>query len=81
MVHVRLGGTLKSAVGGVGEFEVEAATIRELLRKLGDEHPHLRPFIARGVSVAIDGTIYREAHLTAIPKGAEVFILPQLVGG
>ena len=79
--RVRLGGPLMTEAGGVTEFTIDAATIAELLRKLGEAHPELGDILARGVSVAINGTIYREAYLTEIPEGAEVFILPQLVGG
>lgn len=79
--RVRLGGPLMTEAGGATEFTVDAATIAELLRQLGEQHPELGDMLARGVSVAINGTIYREAYLTEIPEGAEVFILPQLVGG
>ena len=84
MIRVRLGGPLMSLAGGVTEFEIEARearTIRGMLDALGTRHPQLQPILARGVAVAIDGTIYREAFLQPIPDGAEVYLLPQLVGG
>lgn len=81
MVRVKLGGTLVSQAGGVSEFEVEAATIRELLARLGEAHPHLQPILERGVAVAIDGTIYRGAFLTPVPDGSEVYLLPPIAGG
>lgn len=80
-VHVRLGGPLQSQAGGATTFEVEAANIRELLERLGEAHPELRPVLQRGVTVAVDGTIYRSAFLTPLAEGAEVFLLPALVGG
>ena len=81
MVKVRLGGTLMSSKAGGNEFEVEATTIQEMLAKLADQHPELKPVIERGVAVAIDGTIYRGAFLKPIPEGAEVFLLPHVAGG
>jgi hypothetical protein len=36
MVRVKLGGPLMSQAGGTTEFEVEAATIRDLLAKLAN---------------------------------------------
>ena len=81
MVRVKLGGTLMSQAGGTTEFEVEAATIRELLTKLGEVYPDLRPILDRGVAVAVNGTIYRGAFLAPIPDGSEVYLLPALVGG
>ena len=81
MVRVKLGGPLMSQSGGATEFEVEAATIRELLAKLGELYPQLRPILDRGVTVAVNGTIYRGAFLAPIPDGSEVYLLPALVGG
>ncbi len=81
MLHVKLGGPLMSQAGGVTEFDVEASTIREMLTKLGELYPALKPVLDRGVTVAVNGMVYRGAFLTPIPDGAEVFILPPLVGG
>ena len=53
MVRVQLGGTLKNAAGGTSEFEIEAATIRELLDRLGEQCPKLVPVLECGVAVAI----------------------------
>ena len=81
MLRVKLGGPLMSQAGGITEFDVEASTIRELLAKLGALYPALKPLLDRGVTVAVNGTVYRGAFLTPIPEGAEVYILPPLVGG
>ena len=80
-MRVKLGGPLMSQAGGATEFEVEAATIRELLARLGELYPQLRPVLDRGVTVAVNGTIYRGAFLTSIPEGAEIYLIPALVGG
>jgi len=81
MVQVTLSGSLKSAVGGQSEFEVEAANIHQLLSRLGQDHPRLKPMLERGVAVAIDGQIYRDDWFRPIPPGSEVFILPRMAGG
>ena len=81
MVRVKLGGPLMSQAGGATEFEVEAATIRELLARLGELYPQLGPVLDRGVTVAVNGTIYRSAFLAPIPEGAEIYLIPALVGG
>jgi sulfur-carrier protein len=81
MLRVKLGGPLMSQAGGVTEFAVEAATIRELLARLGELYPELRPVLDRGVAVAVNGTIYRGAFLAPLPEGSEVYLLPALVGG
>jgi len=81
MVRVKLGGPLMSQAGGTTEFEVEGATIRDLLARLSELYPQLRPVLDRGVAVAVNGTIYRGAFLAPIPEGSEVYLLPALVGG
>lgn len=81
MVEVVLWGSLKSATGGTTKVAVEAANIRELLSRLGETYPGLKPQLDRGVSVSIDGKIYRDAWFQPIPPGSEVFLLPRLAGG
>jgi molybdopterin converting factor small subunit len=81
MVEVMLSGPLKAAAGGRTKLEVEAATIQQLLSRLGQDHPKLKPMLERGVAVAIDGQIYRDDWLRPIPPGSEVVILPKMAGG
>ena len=70
-----------SQAGGVTEFPVEAKTIREMLTRLGELYPELKPLLERGVTVAVNGTIYRGAFLAEIPDGSEVYVLPPMAGG
>jgi len=81
MVRVRLGGTLKAAAGGRTEFEVEAANVREMMDRLGDKFPQLRPVLERGLAIAIDGQIYRNAWLQPINENSEIYLLPPMAGG
>lgn len=81
MLHVKLGGPLMSQAGGRTEFEIEARTIREMLERLKERYPGLAPVLDRGVTVAVNGTIYRGAFLEPVPDGSEVYLLPALVGG
>jgi molybdopterin converting factor small subunit len=81
MLRVKLGGPLMSQAGGPTEFAIEARTIREMLVRLGEQHPELRPILDRGVAVAVNGTIYRGAFLAEIPDGSEVYLLPPIAGG
>ena len=81
MVKVVLWGTLRKAADGRAEVEVEAATFKELLDRLAEAHPGLGPQIRRGVSLALDGVIYREAWFTPIPPDAEVVLMPYMQGG
>jgi molybdopterin converting factor small subunit len=81
MVKVVLWGSLKAFAGGSDTVEVEAANVRELLTKLGDSYPGLKPQIDRGLSVSIDGKIYRDAWFQPITPKSEVYLLPRLAGG
>ena len=81
MVHVTLGGPLQTAAGGETEFEVEAENIQQLLDRLGDVCPRLKPVLQKGVAVAVDGRVFRGAWLHPIRPDSEVFILPPLQGG
>ena len=80
-VKVQLGGALKAAAGGEGSYEVEANNVRQLLDVLQRDHPELGEVLGRGVAVAIDGQIFRDAWFEPIPEGAEVVLLPRLAGG
>lgn len=81
MVKVALWGTLRQHADGQAEVEVDAATFKQLLDELSARYPGLQPQIKRGVSVAIDGRVYREAWFTPIKPDSEVVLMPFMVGG
>ncbi len=81
MVKVTIWGSLRSATDGVAEVEVEAANFKQVLRELERNYPGLQSQIAAGVSLAIDGKIYREAWFTPVSPDSEVVLMPFMVGG
>lgn len=81
MVSVVIWGSLRAATGGVAQVEVEASDFRGVITALEQKHPALKPQIKRGVSLAIDGTIYREAWFTPVKPDSEVVLMPLMVGG
>ncbi|WP_455374549.1 MoaD/ThiS family protein [Limibacillus halophilus] len=81
MVKVTLQGGLKAAAGGKAEFEVEASTIRELVQRLEEAAPELKPALARGVAVSVDGRIYRDSWFQPITPESEVFVFSRMAGG
>lgn len=81
MLEVSLSGSLRDACDGAASIEIEARTIRELLRKLVERHPRLQSRIDEGVAVSVNGEIYRDNRDLVIPEGAEVFLLPRIQGG
>lgn len=81
MVAVKLWGTLRAFTDGHDVVEVEASTFKELLEVLVATYPGLKPQIDRGVSVALDGRIYRDAWFTPIRPDSEVVLMPYMQGG
>jgi sulfur-carrier protein len=81
MVRVAIWGSLRAATGGRAEVEVEAVNLRELLDRLAEAYPGIRPQIDRGVSVAIDGLVYNDSWFTPVRPDSEVVLLPRIVGG
>ena len=81
MVTVTLWGSLADLAGGQRELEVNASNLRELLTALERDHPALRPKLARGVSVSIDGKIYNDSWFQPILETSEVVLLNRLEGG
>lgn len=84
-MEVRLTGALRDAVGGAASIEIEASTIRELMRKIEERYPEmvasLQTSLEEEVAVSIDGQVFRDSWNQEIPQGAEVFLMPRIPGG
>ncbi len=81
MVRVKLWGSLRSLADGQEWVEVEASNFKQLLDQLALKYPALEPQIKRGVSMALDGVIYRDAWFTPISDDNEIVLMPYMVGG
>jgi molybdopterin converting factor small subunit len=81
MLEVNISSSLRELVGGAATITIEAATIRELLRKLVERYPRIESRLKEGIAVSINGEIYRDDRNQQIPEGAEVFLLPRIQGG
>ena len=81
MAEVNVWGGLRPATGGAATIDLDATTIRELLRKLGERYPETVPFIKAGIAVSIDGVLYRDSWEQKLPPSAEIYLLPRIVGG
>ena len=67
--------------GGATEIEVEASSVRRLIKALDDRYPGLGREIETQMAVAIDGEIYQDAFLEPINADSEVCFLPKIGGG
>ncbi len=81
MVKVQVWGSLRPALEGADEIEMEASSIREVLDNLAASFPAMKAAIERGVSVSVDGHMYANAVMVPLKPDSEVFVLPKLVGG
>ena len=80
-MEVTLIGPLRSAAGDAAIIEVEARTIRELLRKVVEQYPGMDEHLDQGIAVSVDGTMYRDDGDVPIPSDVEVVLLPRIQGG
>ena len=81
MVQVKLWGSLRDLAEGHETVEVEASNFKELLDALAAKHPALKPQIDRGVSLAVDGLVYRNSWFTEVKPDSEVVLMPYMKGG
>lgn len=81
MATVHFPSSLRDLTGGVAEVEVEAATVRRLIRELDTRYPGIGERLSEGTSVSINGEIIADAIYEDVPDGAEIHFLPTLAGG
>ena len=81
LVKVTFVSSLSPALGGADSVEVDARTLRELMRKLVGKYPRLQKQIDQGIALAVDGHIYRDDWDVDIPSGSEVYLMPRIQGG
>lgn len=81
MVKVNLWGSLKTLASDRDTIEVEAQTIRQIFRALAEQEPGLIPVLETGITVAIDGQIYRDDWFKEVDDDSEVYLLPRMEGG
>lgn len=70
-----------TAAEGVRTLEVDAASVRELLKELEKRYPGCRAGLENGMAVAIDGEIHADALLQPLRADSEVCFLPAIEGG
>ena len=81
--HVTLSsGFSRRFTGGVREFDIEAATMRDIIRKLDQMYPGLGEHLEEETTVAIDGAIHDQpTYFQKLRAGSEIFFIPKLEGG
>jgi len=82
MPHVVLAGmAARRFTGGLGEFDVEANTVRRMIAELERRFPGLGQQIDESMAVAIDGEIFQDAYQAPLNPDSEVVLIPKIGGG
>ena len=80
-ITVHLASGLRDLTDGQAEVEIEADSVRSLIRRLDERFPGIGERLTEGTSVAINGEIIPDAIYESLPDGAEIHFLPTLSGG
>ena len=80
-VAVHFSAELRDMTGGVASLEVEAGSVRALVKLLDQRFPGIGERLTTGTAVAIDGDIVQDALFEDLPDSCEVHFLPALSGG
>jgi sulfur-carrier protein len=82
MPHVLLPSiAARRLTGGLGEFDVEANTVRRMIAELDRRFPGLGTQIDESMAVAIDGEIFQDAYQAQLRPDSEVVLIPKIGGG
>jgi len=76
-----ISGRIADFTGGVSAFEVEARTVRALMRELETRFPGLGEFVEDQMALAIDGEIFQDALAAEIGADSEIVLIPKISGG
>jgi len=66
---------------GIREFEVQAKTVRGVIRVMNELFPGLADTLEEETSIAIDGVIHEVDYTQPVQPGSEVFFIPRIEGG
>ena len=66
---------------GAEQLEVQAGTVRQVIRQVVAAYPSLADELESGTAVSIDGEILSDALLEDVQPNSEVHFLPSIRGG
>ena len=78
MVKVKIWGSLKNLADGRDYVSVSGSNFKEVIDNISLKYPGLKPQITRGISLAIDGKIYKESWFAPINEDSEVDLMPYM---
>lgn len=72
---------VRDFTGGIDAFDVEANTVRSLIRELDAKYPGLGEFVESNMAIAIDGEIFQDALSAPLQSNSEIVLIPKISGG
>jgi molybdopterin converting factor small subunit len=72
---------VRDFTGGLDAFDVEARTVRALIRELDQRFPGLGEFVEDDMAIAIDGEIFQDALGAPLSETSEIVLIPKISGG
>lgn len=81
MITVKFSASLRDLTGDDSEIEVDAPTVRRLIKLLDERYPGMGDRLSDATSIAINGEILPDALYEDIPDGAEVHFIATIAGG
>ena len=67
--------------GGIKTFEIEAKTLRGVIKAMEARYPGVGEILEEETSVVIDGEMHEVVYTQPLKPGSEVFFLPRIEGG
>lgn len=87
MATVFIPNQMRDLTHGTSRLEIEARTVRQLIRELDAQFPGIAARLVQGdalspgIQVSIDGALSSRGLLAAIAASSEVHFLPAIGGG
>jgi molybdopterin converting factor small subunit len=81
MIHITLPSNLQILTDGISEFDLEASSVKTLIRELDQRHPGIAEALQSGFAIAINGDVINNPKYEPIPDGADIHFLAALQGG
>jgi molybdopterin synthase sulfur carrier subunit len=78
---VSISSKFRDLTGGLDGLDVDARSVRELLRLLEARFPGLGEMVEAEMSLAIDGEIHQDALMEPLGPSSEVVLIPRISGG
>ena len=74
-------GSSSEYTGGRKEFEIEARSVRGVIKAMEADFPGIAEFLEAETMVAIDGELFEDGLYQPLRDGCELFFLPKLEAG